>query len=248
MKWMNKISVVIITKNEERNIGRCIESVLFADEIIVYDSGSIDQTVSIASKLGAKVSVGEWMGFGPTKRHATSLASNDWILSVDADEEVSLNLKNELLKRRETLNPEVGYRLPRLSNYLGRWVHHGGWYPDYQLRLFNRQFSNWNEDVIHEKVKAKSIETFSSNLNHYVFKDIDHQVQTNNKYSTLQAMDMHRRGKKFSWFHFMTKPYVKFIECYFLKLGFLDGWVGYLIARNAAYSVLLKWAKLKEFS
>lgn len=245
---MNKISVVIITKNEERNIQRCIESVLFADEIIVYDSGSIDQTVSIARNLGAQVSVGDWMGFGPTKRHAVSLASNDWILSIDADEEVSINLKNELLKRRDSLNPEVGYRLPRLSNYLGRWVHHGGWYPDYQLRLFNRQFSNWNEDVIHEKVKAKSVETFSSDLNHYVFNDVDHQVQTNNRYSTLQAMDMHRRGKKFSWFHFLTKPYVKFIECYFLKLGFLDGWVGYLIARNAAYSVLLKWAKLKEFS
>jgi glycosyltransferase involved in cell wall biosynthesis len=245
---MNKISVVIITKNEERNIGRCIESVLFADEIIVYDSCSIDQTAHIASKLGAKVSVGEWMGFGPTKRHATSLASHDWILSIDADEEVSGPLKNELLSRRDSLNPEVGYRLPRLSNYLGRWVHHGGWYPDYQLRLFNRKHSHWTEDMIHEKVKAKNTENFSNHLNHYVFESVDHQVQTNNKYSTLQAMDMHRRGKKFSWFHFFTKPYVKFIECYFLKLGFLDGWVGYLIARNAAYSVLLKWAKLKELS
>ncbi len=245
---MNKISVVIIAKNEERNIQRCIESVLFADEIIVYDSGSIDQTVSIASKLGAKVLAGDWMGFGPTKRHATSLASNDWILSLDADEEVSVELKNELLQRRESLNPRVGYRLPRLSNYLGRRVYHGGWYPDYQLRLFNRQQSNWNEDVIHEKVKSESTDIFSSNLNHYVFKDIEHQVRTNNRYSTLQAVDMYQRGKKFNWFHFLTKPYVKFIECYFLKLGFLDGWVGYLIARNAAYSVLLKWAKLKELS
>jgi glycosyltransferase involved in cell wall biosynthesis len=245
---MNKISAVIITKNEETNIQRCIESVLFADEIIVYDSGSVDQTVSIARKLGAKVSVGDWMGFGPTKRHATSLALNDWILSIDADEEVSADLKSELLKRRENLNPQVGYRLPRLSNYLGQWVRHGGWYPDYQLRLFNRQHCNWNEDVIHEKVNASSTDTFLSHLNHYVFKNIDHQVQTNNRYSTLQAMDMRRRGKKFSWFHFLTKPYVKFIECYFLKRGFLDGWAGYLIARNAAYSVLLKWAKLKELS
>lgn len=243
---MNKISAVIITKNEESNIQRCIESVLFLDEVIVYDSGSTDQTVAIASKLGAKVTVGPWMGFGPTKRHATGLALNDWILSIDADEEVSTELKNEILKRRETLQPEVGYRLPRLSFYLNQWIRYGGWYPDFQLRLFHRRHSQWNEEIIHEKVNSKSLDTFSSHLNHYVFKNIDHQVQTNNRYSTLQAIEMNKNGKKFRWFHFLTKPYVKFVECYFWKLGFLDGWAGYLIARNAAYSVLLKWAKLKE--
>ncbi len=245
---MNKISVVIIAKNEEHNIQRCIESAVFADEIIVYDSGSVDQTVVIARKLGAKAFTGEWMGFGPTKRHATELASHDWILSIDADEEVSSELQAEILKRRETLIPEVGYRIPRLSNYLGRWIRHGGWYPDYQLRLFNRKQSGWSSDLIHEKVKSKSVDTFSSQLNHYVFNSIDHQVQTNNRYSSLQATEMFKQGKKFSWFHFITKPYVKFLECYFLKRGFLDGWVGYLIARNAAYSVFLKWAKLKELS
>ncbi|MBC7754434.1 MAG: glycosyltransferase family 2 protein [Moraxellaceae bacterium] len=248
MKLMNKISVVIIAKNEERNIKRCIESALFAEEIIVYDSGSTDQTVNVARNLGAKVFAGPWMGFGPTKRHATDLAAHDWILSMDADEEVSEELKIEILNRRESLIPDVGYRLPRLSQFLGRWVYHGGWYPDYQLRLFNRKHSHWSEDLIHEKVKSNSVENFTSHLNHYVFNDINHQVQTNNRYSSLQAEDMHQCGKKFSWFHFLTKPYVKFIECYFLKGGFLDGWVGYLIARNAAYSVFLKWAKLKELS
>lgn len=245
---MSKISVVIIAKNEESNIQRCIESALWADEVVVYDSGSTDKTVEIASKLGAKVYSGGWLGFGPTKHHATGLAQNDWILSIDADEVISSELKNEILEKIRSLNPEVGYQVPRLSNYLGRWIRHGGWYPDYQLRLFHRKYSQWNNEIIHEKVKSKLVEKLSSDLNHYVFKNIEHQVNTNNRYSTLQAVEMKKNGKKMNWFHFLTKPYVKFIECYFLKLGFLDGWPGYLIARNAAYSVFLKWAKLKELS
>jgi glycosyltransferase involved in cell wall biosynthesis len=243
---MSKLSVVIITKNEQNNIQRCMDSVAWADEIIVYDSGSTDATVEIAKKLGGKVTVGEWMGFGPTKKHATLLANNDWILSLDADEEVSHELKKEIQGKMSGLRPEVGYRLPRLSNYLGRWIYYGGWYPDYQLRLFNREHSQWSDDYIHEKVKSKYTEKLSNNLNHYVFKNISHQVETNNRYSTLQAIEMKNKGKTFSWFHFFTKPTVKFLECYLLKLGFLDGWVGYLIARNAAYSVFLKWAKLRE--
>ena len=155
-------------------------------------------------------------------------------------------MRQEIEQRLSNLNPQVGYRLPRISFYLGRWIKHGGWYPDYQLRLFNKKFSQWTDDVIHEKVKSNLQENFSSSLKHYVFKNIHHQVETNNRYSTLQAEQMRLRGKKFSYFHFMTKPYVKFIECYFWKLGFLDGWPGYIIARNAAYSVYLKWIKLKE--
>lgn len=238
----------MITKNEESNIERCLKSLRWADEIVVYDSGSIDKTVEIAKKIGAKVYEGPWLGFGPTKYNATQLAQYDWILSVDADEEVSEELKQEIVSTLSQLDPETGYRVPRLSNYLGKWIRYGGWYPDYQLRLFNKTKSQWNQDSIHEKVVSKKTEQLSYDLFHYVFKDIDHQVTTNNKYSTLQAIEMHRKGKKFSWFHYFTKPYVKFVECYFLKLGFLDGWVGYVIARNAAYSVLLKWTKLKELS
>lgn len=243
---MNKLSAVVITKNEQDNIQRCIDSVLWADEVIVYDSGSVDRTVEIANKLGAKVTVGDWRGFGPTKKLATALATNDWILSIDADEVVSPELKSEICAKLNSLNSQRAYRIPRLSNYLGKWIRHGGWYPDYQLRLFNRKFSQWTDDIIHEKVKSNSIENLSSNLNHYVFKNISHQVETNNRYSTLQAEEMKKKGKTFSWFHFLTKPTVKFIECYFWKLGLLDGWVGYLVARNAAYSVFLKWGKLKE--
>lgn len=245
---MSKISAVVITKNEESNIERCLKSLTWVDEIVVYDSGSTDQTVEIAKKIGATVYQGPWLGFGPSKDYATQQAQFDWIISVDADEEVSENLKEEIISRLKQLDPETGYLIPRKSRYLEKWINYGGWYPDYQLRLFNKKHSHWNQESIHEKVVSKKTDKLTQDLFHYVFKDVEHQVMTNNRYSTLQSIEMHQKGKKFSWFHYFTKPYVKFVECYFLKLGFLDGWVGFVIARNAAYSVLLKWTKLKELN
>ncbi|MBY0452293.1 MAG: glycosyltransferase family 2 protein [Bdellovibrionaceae bacterium] len=251
MKELNSaklpLSVVLISLNEQSNIGRAVQSVIgWADEVLVYDSGSTDQTCEIALKMGARVEKGEWKGFGPTKALATSLARHSWILSIDCDEEVSSALAEELKSKWSELDSSKAYRVPRLSYYLKRWIRHGGWYPDYQVRLFNREKSGWDQSVIHEKVQAASYDILVSHLNHYVFKNIEHQVQTNNRYSTLQAAQMHKAGKSYSLFHFLTKPTVKFVECYIWKLGFLDGWAGYLIARSAAYSVLLKWSKLYE--
>jgi len=245
---VQNISAVIITKNEESNIQRCLQSLSWVEDIIVYDSGSTDQTLIIAKKLGARVFEGEWQGYGPTKIVASGLAKYDWILSIDADEEVSPQLRAELQSRLQTnnLNPETGYLVPRLSYYLKKWIRHGGWYPDYQLRLFHRKYSMWNKNTIHEKVESKHQEKLLNNLNHYVFKSISQQVLTNDRYSTLQAQKMLEQGKKFSFFHMLTKPSVKFFECYILKLGFLDGWPGYVIARNAAHSVFMKWNKLRE--
>ncbi len=239
------LSVVIVALNEELRIERAITSVLWASEVILYDSGSMDKTIQIAQKMGVKIVTGDWKGFGATKKLATEFASHDWILSIDADEVATAELATEIKQRWDNLNPRTAYQVPRLSNYLGRWIRHGGWYPDFQVRLFNRKFSNWNLAEIHEKVEALNYESLSQHLEHYVFKDIEHHVQTNNRYSTLQAIEMHKQKKSFSWFHFLTKPQVKFVECYFLKLGFLDGWVGLFIAKSAAYSVLLKWSKLK---
>lgn len=240
------ISAVLISLNEEANIARAITSLGWADEILVYDSGSSDNTVSIAEKMGAKVVRGPWLGFGLTKKKAAELAKHDWIFSIDCDEEATEELAAEIKARCSSLQAEVAYAVPRLSRYMNRWIRHGGWYPDRQVRLFNRKFSQWSEVEIHEKVQAKSYENLTSHLNHYVFRDVAHQVAANNRYSGLQAAQMRAAGKRFSWFHFFTKPYVKFIECYFLKLGFLDAWPGYIIARNAAYSVFLKWTKLRE--
>lgn len=246
LKYRPPISAVIITLNEEKNIARCINSLQWVGEILVYDSGSRDETVDIANKMGAKVVSGEWLGFGATKRKAADLAKYEWIISLDADEECSVELACEIEKKFQSLIPETAYRLPRLSHYLDRWIRYGGWFPDYQIRLFNRRYAQWNQKNIHEKVEANNYEKLENPLYHYVFNNIEHQVQTNNKYSTLQAQQLFMEGKKFSWFHFFTKPKVKFFECYFLKKGFIDGWPGFVIAVNAAHSVFLKWSKLRE--
>jgi len=252
---VNKVSIsaVIICLNEQSNIERCLKSLNWVDEIVVYDSGSTDKTVDIAQQYGARVTCGPWLGFGPTKRKATELAQNDWILSVDADEEIPENLYLEIRDKLPLLSPETAFRIPRLSFFMGRWIRHGGWFPDCQLRLFNKKYYQWNSEPIHEKVEIIPssqaqfrVDVFKNHFHHYVFKNIEHQINTNNKYSTLQSKKMYDDKKFFSYFHFMTKPYVKFYECYFFKLGFLDGWAGYVIARNAAYSVYLKWVKLKE--
>ncbi|MEK6628340.1 MAG: glycosyltransferase family 2 protein [Bdellovibrionota bacterium] len=240
------ISVVLISLNEQNNIQRALASVSWAQDIIVYDSGSTDQTLDIAKRMGANVIKGQWFGFGKTKKMAIEQARFDWVLSLDCDEEVSDSLQIEIRNKINILKPDCVYRIPRLSFYLGRPIKHGGWFPDYQARLFNKKLHNWNEAMVHEKVEAKNYENLVSCMNHYVFKNIEHQVQTNNRYSSLQAEVMFNEGKNFSWFHFFTKPMVKFIECYFLKLGFMDAWPGYIIAYSAGYSVFLKWAKLRE--
>ncbi len=240
------LSLVVITKNEQKNIERCLRSVPFASEMIVVDSLSTDETVKICESLGAKVYQKEWMGFGPQKKYATSKASYDWILSLDADEALSPELQEEIVHRFDQLKPEVAYRLPRRSFHLGRWIRHGGWLPDYQTRIYNRQRNNWTEDPIHEKVAAANLEVFKNPILHWVFKDMSHQVSTNDRYSGLQALQLYKSGKKFSYFKLLVKPPTKFIECYILKRGFLDGWAGFMIAISAAYSVFLKWAKLWE--
>lgn len=240
------LSLTVITKNEEKNIERCLRSVPFASEVIVVDSDSTDRTVELAQKLGAKVFVESWKGFGPQKQFAVDQAQYDWILSLDADEALSPELTAEILARFSSLDEKTGYLLPRRSYHLGRWIHFGGWYPDRQLRLFHKKFSRWDKAQIHEKVVTARTERFQSPLLHWVFRNLSHQVQTNDRYSGLQAENLFHNGKKFSLFYLLTKPLSKFIETYFLKRGFLDGMAGFIIAISAAYSVFLKWAKLWE--
>jgi glycosyltransferase involved in cell wall biosynthesis len=240
------LSLVIITLNEERNIERCIRSVPFASEVIVIDSGSQDQTCRIASSLGARILQKKWAGYGPQKRWGSEQAQNDWILSLDADEVLSPSLAQEIQNRFASLNPEVGYEMPRKSFHLGRWIEHGGWYPDYQLRLYNRRFSNWPESLIHERVESKSVERLSSPIEHFVFESLAAQVVTNDRYSSLLAAKDFESGKRFSLLRLIFKPWSKFIECYFLKLGFLDGLAGFVIAVSAGYSIFLRNAKIWE--
>ncbi len=250
------LSLVIITLNEEKNIERCINSVPFASEVVILDSGSQDRTRELAQKNSKELGIDfvfqeqSWLGYGLQKRKVTALAKHDWILNLDADEALSPELALEIQKRFAQLNPQTAHLLPRKSFHLGRWILHGGWYPDRQLRLYHRRFFNWSEDSIHEKVVASAGGTadisFKSPLLHYVFKNLHDQIETNNRYSGLQAQDHFEREKKFSLFKLLIKPVTKFFECYFLKLGFLDGMPGFIIAVGAGYSVFLRWSKIWE--
>lgn len=240
------LSLVLITKNEEHRLERCLRSVPFAAEVVVLDSGSTDGTVALAKGLGARVFVEDWRGFGPQRRRAVELASHDWVLCLDGDEALSPELAAEIEARFETLDPAAGYRSPRLSFHLGRWIRHGGWHPDWQLRLFHRAHAGWSEAAVHERVEATRVESLRGSILHWVFEDLSHQVRTNDRYSSLQARELFERGVRSSLWKQITKPKVKFFECYLFKGGFLDGWPGFVIAVGAAYSVFLKWAKLRE--
>jgi glycosyltransferase involved in cell wall biosynthesis len=235
------LSLVVITLNEDKNIERCLRSVPWADEVIVLDSGSQDRTLEIAKKMGAKTYSEAWQGFGLQKQRAVELAKNSWILSLDADEALSPELSQEISENFSKLDEQTGYLLPRKSFYLGRWILHGGWYPDWQLRLFHRQHCRWTDAAIHERVIAKKTERLRQPIEHFVFKNIADQVDTNNRYSTLQA-----KNQTFSFYKLLIKPASKFFECYFLKRGFLDGLPGFIIAVSAGYSVFIRWAKAWE--
>jgi glycosyltransferase involved in cell wall biosynthesis len=241
------LSLVIITLNEEKNLKACIESVPFASDIVILDSFSKDKTKEIALSFGARFFEQAWLGFGAQKKKAVELAKFDWVLSLDADERLSPELQEEIISRFAGLDSGVGYQMPRRSFYLRRWIDHGGWYPDYQLRLFNRKYANWNQAGIHEKVESSQIEKLTHSIHHYVFTSISHQVLTNDKYSSLQAQQIfEQKQQKFSLFRLITKPPVKFFENYIFKLGFMDGLPGFIIAVGSAYSVFLKHAKLWE--
>lgn len=240
------ISLVIIALNEEARIERCIRSAPFVDDIVVVDSFSTDRTVEVAQQCGARVFQEKWKGFGPQKAFATEQAKNPWVISLDADEALSPELAAEIVEKFANLDPESGYLFPRKSFHLGRWIGHGGWYPDYQLRLFNKEKSHWNSAALHEKVEVKARVPMKAPVLHWVFENLSHQVITNDRYSTLGALQLHEAGKKFSYFKLLTKPVSKFIETYFFKRGFMDGMPGFIISVGAAYSIFLRFAKLWE--
>ncbi len=242
------MSVTIIALNEEKNIARAIESVRgFAQEVIVIDSGSTDQTGTIARHLGARVIVNPWRGYGQQKNFAQSQASHDWILNLDADEEVSPELAVEIqqvLERDEGKNIH-GYTMPRLSKYLGHWIKYGGWYPNRLLRLANRREGSWSEPEVHEEwIVSGAVLPLRYDLLHYPFLDIQDQITTNLRYSTQGSEELRKRGKRKSLLLLLLKPIGKFIETYLIKQGFRDGIAGLIISVNAAHSIFLKYAYL----
>lgn len=240
------VSLVIISLNEEDNIERCISSCPWASEVILLDSGSTDRTTEIAKKNGAEVFVEKFRGYREQKQRATELAKNDWIISLDADEALSPQLSQEIQNSFAHNQQKDGFEMPRKSFYMNRWITHGGWYPDKQLRFFNRQKAKWVGGHVHERVSAANVASFKSPILHWVFKDLKDQIDANNRYSGYGALDLFHKGKKFSVLKLIFKPISKFLETYLVKRGFLDGLPGFIISVGAAYSVFLKFSKLWE--
>jgi glycosyltransferase involved in cell wall biosynthesis len=247
-----KISATIIAFNEATNIGDACKSLTWADEIVVVDSGSTDQTRQIAEACGARVITREWPGFALQKQFAVDQAAHDWIFSLDADERVSDELKESIAKlQREPENSLAdGYRIPRRSYYQGRWIKGGGWYPDYQLRLFRKSRGGWEPRHIHESVKLDSgsrVEKLSGDILHYSVRDAAHHHRMiGERYAPLAAQQMFEAGRKTSALKIASAAPAAFVRSYILKGGFRDGLAGISIASFAAHHAFLKHIMLWE--
>ena len=247
-----KISAVIIAFNEENKIAEAIESVVWADEILVVDSESVDRTREISERLGARVTVNKWMGFSKQNQFAVDSAAHDWIFSLDADERVSDELRREILRLKSS--PETaladGYRIPRQSFYMNRPIRHGGWHPDWQLRFFNRRRGKWKNVLIHESVEMADntrVEKLKSDILHFSVADASHHHRMiGTRYAPLAARQMFERGKRASAPRIFTAGATAFLQTYILKGGFLDGLAGFAIARFAAHHAFLKYLLLWE--
>lgn len=242
-----KLTVTVITHNESRNIGAALESVSWADETVVVDSGSTDDTVEIARRLGARVEVRDWPGYGAQKNHAASLASNDWILSLDADERVTPDLAREIRGLLAGTPSARGYRIPRIAFYLGRWIRSTDWYPDYQLRLYDRRRGRWNQKRVHESVDLDGPPgELRHDLEHYPYRDISHHLATIDRYTTLAADEWHAAGRRASAPQILVHTELAFARNFVLKAGFKDGAAGLIVSSLNSYYVFLKLAKLWE--
>lgn len=244
-----KISAAIITFNEERNIARVIESLRCCDEILVLDSGSNDRTVEIARKLGARVEEASWHGYAAQKNIAAELATHDWILSLDADESVSEALEAEIWHIKKFGPEYAGYTMPRLAQYLGRWILHSGWYPDRKIRFFDRRKARWIGEFVHESVKVDGpVGHLESNLLHFTCNSLSEHLRTMDTYTTLAAQELVTRGKSLSFTRLLLDPPWTFFRTYVLKRGFLDGIEGLTIAYMAGLYNFVKYAKARSMS
>ncbi len=241
---MPPITATIITRNEAENITRAVKSVLFADEVLVVDSGSTDATVEIARSCGARVEIHPWVGFSAQKNFAAQAAQNDWIFSLDADEELTPDAQ-EAVKRWKASEPTAaGYRFARRARYLGRWILHSGWYPDYKLRLYDRRRGEWRGSFVHESVAVTGpVETLAGEILHYTCDSLEDHTNRIEFYTDLAAREMIELNESASVVSRWLVPGWVFFNTYFVRLGILDGYQGFLIARMAARYVNRKYSK-----
>lgn len=243
---MAKLSVIIITKNEADNIRACLESVAWADEIIVVDSGSSDGTVDICIAMGAQVhTTADWPGFGIQKNRALSHARGEWVFSLDADEQVTPELRAEIEVALNDPHDHVAFRMPRLSSFCGRYMRHSGWHPDYVTRLFYRGKAKFSDDLVHERlIENGSVGTLHQSLLHKTFQDLEELLTKINQYSTAGARMLSEKNKTASLKKAVAHAFWAFFRTYILRAGFLDGREGFMLAVSSAESTYYRYAKL----
>ncbi|MEG8946008.1 glycosyltransferase family 2 protein [Rosettibacter firmus] len=245
-----KLSSIIIARDEEQNISRCIESQLniIDDILVLVDSRTKDNTYQIVTSYpDVRSEIVEWKGFGPTKNYAISKTKYEWVLWIDADEELSKELANDLLSFKNSTPEFNSYFIPRKSYFLGKWIKHCGWYPDYVLRLFNKNFSYISENPVHEKLIVKGESGYLQHpLIHYTYPDITHYLNKLNNYTSLAAEEIIKNNKKVTLIDILLRPAFIFIKMYILKLGFLDGLHGLILSLYSSFYVFTKYCKVWE--
>jgi len=241
------LSVTIITLNEEKNLRGCLESVAFADEIVVLDSGSTDSTLDIAKGFTDKVFQEPWRGFAGQKNLVQEKAHGPWILNIDADERVTPALKEEILSVLQETTPYMGFKIPRKNFFCGQWIRHGGWYPNYLLRLYRKEAGAFAQREVHEQVVVEGkVGTLKSPLEHYTYASISDYLKRMDRYSELSARQYFQEGKKVSWPEILFRSWYTFFSMWVLKGGFLDKSNGLVLAVLYSCYTFSKYAKLKE--
>ena len=244
---MPPVTVTIITLDESAHIAAAIDSAAWADEVLVVDAGSRDDTVAIARGAGARVTSREWTGYIDQKNYAASLASHDWIFSLDADERITPPLAAEIRGILATEPPLRGYRVPRVTFHLGRWIRSTDFYPDFQTRLYDRRAARWQGQYVHESVKVDGATgRLAAELQHYSYRDLRDHLDRINRYTSLAARQMHERGRRAGVLDLLLHPPAAFVRNYVLRRGFTDGAAGLTLSLVNSYAVLLKFAKLWE--
>ena len=244
---MPALSVTIITKNEAANIAAAVQSAAWADEIVVVDCGSTDATVQIARSMNARVVHHPWQGYAEQKNVAADAAAHEWILSLDADERITPPLAQEIRTLLATEPAHAGYRIPRVSWYLGRWIRTTDWYPDPQLRLYDRRRARWRLRRVHESVTVEGTTgRVQHEIEHRPYRDLAHHLETMNRYTSLAAADMFDAGRRARVVSLVAQPAAAFLRNYVARRGFLQGSAGLVVSALNSYYVFLKFAKLRE--
>jgi glycosyltransferase involved in cell wall biosynthesis len=246
---MPRLSVIVIALNQEANIGECLKSVSFADEIVVVDTGSADRTVELARTFTDRVVTAPWQGFGRTKNFALDQARGDWVFSLDTDERVQPALQEEILAVVTADGPLNGYRVARKNHFCGRWIRHLGWYPDYTLRLFRRGRGRFRDREVHEEVVVDGpVGDLPTPLTHYSYRSVSEYVARMDRYARLAAQEMAKAGRRPFPGELFFRPFCSFFHLYFIRRGFLEGTPGYTLAVLMSVYKFLKYYYLRELT